>query len=109
MNESGVSQLRDILKALEVKDTDSAAAILLGLVLDDADGRRACEVVYSCLVGELDEQIKVLAVRCVGHLARIHGEVPSILLKVINGLKSDPLYRGAVEDALDDVSRFTHL
>ncbi|MFF8929093.1 hypothetical protein ACF1AO_17665 [Streptomyces longwoodensis] len=54
----------------------------------------------------IDPQVTALAVTCVGHVARIHGDVAPDLVDRTRQLLPDPVLGGRAEDALDDVRSF---
>ncbi|WP_410576098.1 hypothetical protein [Amycolatopsis sp. lyj-108] len=60
----------------------------------------------ECLNSSKDIQIRALAVTCVGHVARLHGEVSNELVSKLRELLKDPVLGGQVEDAFDDIASF---
>lgn len=55
-----------------------------------------------------DVWVRRICATCVGHLARIHGELDEeTAVRVLRALAADPACRGTVEDALSDLQVFT--
>ena len=51
--------------------------------------------------------VRRLAVTCLGHLARIHGELDrEKVVRLLNKLRHDDQIGGSVEDALEDIEKF---
>lgn len=105
---------RDALTAdvtADVRGTDigRATRALLAFTYGEPE-RKAVEALLSeCLdpAGPaVDPQVGALAVTCVGHVARIHGEVGPDLVARVRGLLQDPVLGGRAEDALDDIASF---
>ncbi|MCF1598617.1 hypothetical protein [Streptomyces muensis] len=101
---------RDALTA-DVRGTDVARATraLLAFTYDEPEREATEELLSECLDpagSAVDPQVRALAVTCVGHVARIHGEVGPDLVARVRGLLQDPVLGGRAEDALDDVASF---
>jgi hypothetical protein len=59
------------------------------------------------LTAAVDPAVRRVAATCLGHLARIHGQLD--LERVgprLRDLRADPEVSGSAEDALDDIQRF---
>jgi hypothetical protein len=55
-----------------------------------------------------DPQVRRIAVVCLGHLARIHGEIDhATVVPRLRRLSSDPAVAGDAENALEDIEIFT--
>jgi hypothetical protein len=60
------------------------------------------------ILGDSDVNTQTVAIRCLGHLARIHGTLNLELVgPTLLSLKDNPALSGAVEDAFDDITMFT--
>ena len=52
-------------------------------------------------------EIKVVAIKCIGHIARIHQKIDfERVIETLQPLKADAMYMGAIEDTLDDIVIF---
>ena len=52
-------------------------------------------------------EIKVVAIKCIGHIARIHQKLDlERVIETLQPLKVDAMYSGAIEDTLDDIEIF---
>ncbi|WP_217206347.1 hypothetical protein [Streptomyces sp. AC550_RSS872] len=101
---------RDALTAdIRATDVGRATRALLAFTYDEPE-REVIEALLSeCLdpAGPaVDPQVGALAVTCVGHVARIHGEVGPDLVARVRDLLQDPVLGGRAEDALDDIASF---
>jgi hypothetical protein len=96
----------DAERALQSPNPDEIGAALLASALDDPDWRWVQE---QCLRGlqHSSEQVRGLALTCLGHVARIHGHLDmERVLPVLAGLRTHPSLAGRVEDVLDDIEMF---
>ncbi|CAA0149339.1 hypothetical protein [Tenacibaculum maritimum] len=60
------------------------------------------------LINSKDNDIKGLAITCLGHLARIHGKINyKKVSKILESNLSDLTIKGRIEDAFDDIKMFT--
>lgn len=98
----------DLATALLRQDEDGALNALLGAVLSEPDWRRSQGECLR-LLGHAAPAVRRLAVTCLGHVARIHGQIdrPTVLA-ALNRMLSDPEVAGLVQDARDDIAQFTH-
>lgn len=53
-----------------------------------------------------DDEIREVAITCLGHIARIHGRLISSSRKSLSTLADDPTVGGHARDALSDVAIF---
>lgn len=59
------------------------------------------------LIQTASQAVKAVAVVCLGHLARIHGELDlSRVVPALHELAKDPELVGRVQDTLDDIHMF---
>ena len=96
----------DAARALHSLNSEEACTALLSIALHDPDWRWAQE---QCLrsLQHSPEQVRALAVTCLGHVARIHGHLDmERVLPMLAELRTNPALAGRVEDALDDIEMF---
>lgn len=91
---------------LEGSDTGLATRALLALTYDDPDRRAVELILLRQLSPEVDDQVRALAVTCMGHIGRIHQAVSPDVVHRLEGLLGDPILGGRAEDALDDIRSF---
>lgn len=85
---------------------DQIREALVALALRDGDWR--C-VQGKCLefASHSDPSIRALAATCLGHLARLHGQLDlDEVLPVLTRMMADPDTEGSAENALDDIKMF---
>ncbi|WP_327234755.1 hypothetical protein OG349_12995 [Streptomyces sp. NBC_01317] len=97
----------EMLAVIANGSVDQATEALLSLTFNDPDGAWVESVLLDCLDGDFDDQVKLLAVTCFGHLARIHGEIcnPRTVMQV-KRMTEVPGFEGRAQDALDDFETF---
>ncbi|WP_258904466.1 hypothetical protein [Actinokineospora sp. UTMC 2448] len=101
MGDKSRAELLGIVRRGEVV---SATDALLCIVLNEPDNRWVEQVVLECLEAGKTEAVRQLAVTCVGHIVRLHGElVDSRLRRKLDEYAKDPIYAGLVEAARDDI------
>lgn len=96
----------DAERALQSADADELGAALLASALHDPDWRWVQE---QCLrsLQHPSEDVRGLALTCLGHLARIHGHLDmDRVLPVLAALRTHPALAGRVDDVLDDIDMF---
>jgi hypothetical protein len=55
-----------------------------------------------------DVNVKNLTITCIGHIARLRGEIDrSLVMPVLQRLLQDSNFSGIAQDALDDIEIFT--
>lgn len=98
---------REELEAtLAAGDDASSAQALVGLVFHDDDWRW-CQNKCLELLGHHSPGLRRIAITCLGHVARIHGQMDVALVRSeLQRLRDDPGARGAIEDAESDISIF---
>lgn len=92
-------------RALASEDPQRINHALLSLALHDPDWRWVQERILVFL-GHRDPEVRGLAATCLGHLARIHGQIDERAVAALLALRGDPLVRARAEDALEDISQF---
>lgn len=79
---------------------------LVRVALNDPDWRWVQEKCLTFLDSP-ESDVRRLAVTCLGHLARIHGELDrEKVVRLLNNLRHDDQIGGSVEDALEDIEEF---
>ncbi|MDR1347299.1 MAG: hypothetical protein LBJ63_02555 [Prevotellaceae bacterium] len=89
-------------------DVDSATKTLLDICFNPNDWKWVQDICLSLITANKNEDVRRLAVTCLGHLARIHSTIEKE--KVIPFLKKikkgDINIAGTIDDALDDINMF---
>jgi hypothetical protein len=89
------------------EDVEKICHTLVAVALHEIDWKWVQDKCLTFFMNESPD-ISGLAATCLGHLARIHGQLEKD--KVIPLLKSrlnDPAIAGQIEDALNDIEMFT--
>ena len=86
---------------------DQSTEALLALTFNDADGGWVEGILLGCLNGDVDDQVKMLALVCFGHLARIHGEIrdPAVF-ECVHRMARQPAFAGQARGALADFETY---
>ncbi|WP_123645919.1 hypothetical protein [Lysobacter enzymogenes] len=108
MEYSEVRTLYDnkVKHALPEKNPEKICEALLSIAYYDADWRHAQDICIAHLENP-NPDIRGLAATCLGHIARIHGHLDKdLVLSALNRKLDDPLIKGQVSDALDDIRTF---
>lgn len=98
----------DVASASLRRDEEAVLRTLLGAVIAEPDWRRAQDECLRLLQHD-EPAVRRLAVTCLGHVARIHGQIdrPRVLAALDQAASSDPGVAGQVADARDDIDHFT--
>lgn len=97
---------KELEAALAAGDDASSAQALVGLVFHDDDWRW-CQNKCLELLGHHSPSLRRIAITCLGHVARIHGQMDVALVRSeLQRMRDDPGVRGAIEDAESDISIF---
>jgi hypothetical protein len=95
-----------MLGALSSGDISQSTRALLSLTYNDPDRVWVEALLFDQLQEDVDDQLRSLAVTCMGHLGRIHGIVSARLVECLELLLEDPVLGGIAEDSLGDVKHF---
>lgn len=96
----------DLASAMATGDPTAISRTILG-VIEDVDVHWLTDTLLD-LVGHESTEVRATAISCLGHVARIHGHIDhNRVLARLRDLRSDPLLRGRVDDAIDDIEHFT--
>lgn len=93
-------------RAFASTDAREICGALVSATFSDPDWRW---VEWKCLefCRHANPEIRGLAATCLGHLARIHGQLSLDKVKpCLQDLRSDPEVAGRAEDALDDIEMY---
>ena len=102
----GWASREDLDVAMASGDDASSAQALVGLVFHDDDWRW-CQNKCLELLGHQSSSLRRIAITCLGHVARIHGQTDVALVRSeLQRMRDDPGARGAIEDAESDISIF---
>ena len=82
-----------------------AAEALIALALDDVDGAWV-QGRAMVLTSHASPRIRAAAVMALGHLARLHPELPSTA--AAEAIRRADVPAGRAADALDDIATFSH-
>jgi hypothetical protein len=99
----------DVRTALDREGIIGALDAMVGCALyGDGDWRETQEL-YLTLLDHDDDQVQVLAATCLGHLARVYGELDEHRVVVaLRRVRVQPHIRGTAANALDDIELFLH-
>jgi hypothetical protein len=87
-------------------DRARATDALLSLTNHEPDRRWIEDTLSDVIDGDLDLQVRQLAVICLGHVTRIHREISSHVVSLLQSCRSDPDLAARAENALDDIEIF---
>jgi hypothetical protein len=98
----------EMLADLDSTDAARATDALLALTYDDPDGNSLEGLLLRIIDSDRDDQLRALAVICLGHTARIRGAITrQEVMPVLRRLVDDPVLGGSAQDAIDDIDLFT--
>ncbi|NAS20649.1 hypothetical protein GT755_02995 [Herbidospora sp. NEAU-GS84] len=82
-----------------------ATDALLSLTYGDPDRAYIEHVLLTTIAdSNIDVQVRSLAVTCLGHLARIYGEINTqAVLPVLRELKQSAAFGGLAQDVIEDI------
>jgi hypothetical protein len=98
---------RDVLRLIATEDMESIASCLVGAAFHLHDWRWA-QNKFLELMDHADENVVRVATLCLGHLARIHGELDlhRVLPRLHRQKMDRPAIAGTVDDVLEDIAIF---
>jgi hypothetical protein len=91
---------------LDSDDIKLATDALLSLTYNEPDSDWLQDLLLGCVDSGRDFQVRALAVTCLGHVARLTGEIRAGTVDKLRQLTADPELGGRAEDALDDIVSF---
>lgn len=97
----------DVREALGRDDVSGALDAMVGCALyGDGDWRELQEL-YLALLDHDDRQVQALAATCLGHLARVYGQLDEHRVVVaLRQARARPYVRGTAADALEDIETY---
>ena len=99
----------DVRTALDRDDLSGALDAMVGCALyGDGDWRESQDL-YLALLEHNDQHVQALAATCLGHLARVYGQLDED--RVVTALRlarGGPHVSGTATDALGDIEQFLH-
>lgn len=100
---------KEVESEIKSNDIDLATKKLLDISFNSTDWKWVQDICLSLIKDKtINEDLRRLAVTCIGHLARIHSTLEKN--KVISFLEEYKLedinIAGTIEDTLDDISMF---
>ncbi|WP_350616358.1 hypothetical protein [Pseudomonas sp. HY7a-MNA-CIBAN-0227] len=88
-------------------DGDVVIDALLYLCFSINDPKWVQAKCIEAIQGTGNDDIKGLAITCIGHVARIHSEVDrSLVVPVLSDRLTDNILSGRAQDALDDIDKY---
>src|SRR4051794_12528062 len=99
----------EVRTALDRQDVHGALNAMVGCALYGDGDWRASQNLYLGLLDHDDHQVQALAATCLGHLARVYGQLDED--RVVVALRQAhvrPHVRGTAADALEDIEIFLH-
>lgn len=97
---------RDAEEAFRSNDIGRISDALVAVALHDSDWRW---VQSKCLefAGSPIPEIRGLVATCLGHLARLHGQLDlDLVLPILESMRSDSDVSGRAQDALQDITMY---
>lgn len=100
----------NLLAIVKGEDTSEATGALLALTFDEPDRIWMEELLLDLVDNAPDAQLRALAVICLGHLARIHGDITAeTVVARLQALRTDESLRSRAVNALEDIEDFTSI
>jgi len=99
----------NVRMALDSNDVSGALDAMVGCALyGDGDWRESQDL-YLTLLDHDDRQVQALAATCLGHLARVCGQLDEDrVVAALRQVRARPHVRGTAGDALEDIEVFLH-
>lgn len=97
----------EVTERLRTGSNEAVARLLIGIGLYEDDFQFALTSVLSCVAAE-NANVRGNAVLCLGHIARVHSEMPVACVEIINRAltDADDFVRGQAMCAAQDVGQF---
>lgn len=88
------------------KDTEGVCNLLLQVTFQSDDFKWVQDLCLK-LIDLYDLNISGLAITCLGHLARIHGNIEKkVVLKKLNDNLENKIISDRIQDAIDDINTY---
>jgi hypothetical protein len=99
----------DVRTALHRGDLPRALDAMVGSALYGDGDWKELQDLYLGLLEHEDRQVRALAATCLGHLARVYGQLDDDrAVPALRRRRSTPYVGGAVATALEDIELFLH-
>jgi hypothetical protein len=99
----------DVRTALESDDVSRALNAMVGCGLYGDGDWRESQNLYLLLLDHDDPQVQTLAATCLGHLARVCGQLDEDrVVAALRQVRARPHVRGPAGNALEDIEAFLH-
>jgi hypothetical protein len=97
----------EMMAEVQSGDVVRATDALLSLTNGEVDRSWIEDTLLGVIDGHDDLQVRQLAVICLGHLARIHGNISDdTVVAKLKSLQRDPEFASRATNALEDVETF---
>lgn len=94
-------------KIFASNDVDRICDAMVVIAFHEPDWKWVQDICLTFFMSD-DPAVSGLAATCLGHVARIHGQLEKEkVLPLLYSRLSDPQIAGRIEDALDDIEMFT--
>ena len=99
----------DVRRFLDDADVSGALNAMVGCALHgDGDWKEAQDL-YLALLDHDDRQVQALAATCLGHLARVYGQLDEdLVVAALRKVRARPHISGTAGNALQDIELFLH-
>jgi hypothetical protein len=105
--EPGEVSRAELERARSSEDGPSIRAALVGLALNEGEDWRWVESQCIELLMDRDWEVRAIAATCLGHVARIHGQMDlEIAVPALRALQDDPKTASFAGDALEDIETY---
>ena len=92
--------------ALSTGSPEKISRALLSLAFHESDWRYVQDVCLQ-FASNVNEEVVMLAITCLGHLARLHRDLDlEKVVPVLREIRKDPRFAGRVDDTFDDIKMF---
>jgi hypothetical protein len=99
----------DVRRALDRNDIGGATDAMVGCALYGDGDWRVSQELYLTLLDHHDHQVQALAATCLGHLARVYGQLDEDrVVPALRHVRARPHVRGTAGNALEDIEIFLH-
>lgn len=97
----------DIEHLLQSADDQVVIEALMSMCFNINDSKWVQRKCIEVITGKGNDEVKGLAITCLGHVARIHADIDrEMVMPVLLECMKDVSLSGRVQDALDDIDMF---
>lgn len=104
-----LSDLEGIIRAclFDNDDMSFCSSLLLMLTMSSGNPGWIEDLCIEIIMSKRPDDLRGLAVTCLGHLARIHGKIDHAkVVAALTPLRDNPVLSGRIEDAMSDIEMF---